>query len=283
MSRLFEHLRAGALAATAAAGVLGFAAPAAADATVTPSIVPQGTGQNILFHVTNTAKSPITKVKVTLPKEMPVAEVYPLSVNDWAPLIDSMTLDTPLTTIHGGTPVSSTAAAITWVAVKGKELPPGQSADLTVSLGPIPTTGTEMKFTIEPTYANPAQGAPMPPVTLELAPPSAADQQSTHSGHDGGTGTTSADDEAMFAALAEAAQDDGPGFWTIAGWVLAGLIAVAGAVVLLRGRRKEEAADDSSSPEADKSDDELVSVGAGATGKAKKSSWRYQEDGPSKE
>ncbi|WP_306214039.1 DUF1775 domain-containing protein [Actinoplanes sp. RD1] len=273
MSRLFKHLRAGALAATAAAGVLGFAAPAAADTTVTPSIVPQGTGQNILFHVTNTAQSPITRVKVTLPREMPVAEVYPLSVNDWAPLIDTMQLDTPLTTIHGGTPVSSTAAAITWVAVKGKELPPGKSADLTVSLGPIPTTGTEMTFTVEPTYADPAKGAPMPPVTLELAPASAADQQSTHSGHDGGSATT-ADDEAMFAALAEAAQDDGPGFWTIAGWVLAGLIAVAGAVVFFR--RRPAAGPGSPSDETDK---ELVSAGAGA-GAGKKSSWRYQEDGP---
>ncbi|MEV6597640.1 DUF1775 domain-containing protein [Actinoplanes sp. NPDC051346] len=241
MSRLEKHRRAGLLAAAVAAGVLGLATPAAADVTVNPSSVPQGSGQNVAFRVTNTARSPLTRIKVVLPPEMPVAEVYPLSVQDWAPQTENRKLDTPLVSSHGGTPVTETTATITWIAMPGKALAPGKSTDLTVAMGGLPTTGTRMSFTLQPTYADPAKGAPIPPTTLTLTPAVAGGTAGHSTGHGATTGAgTSAEDAAMLAALAQATADDGPGFSTVAGWVVAGLLAIGGAVVVARGRRRAE-------------------------------------------
>jgi hypothetical protein len=258
--------RAGVLTAVAAAGVLGVAGPAAADVTVTPPSAPGGSGQNVTFRVTNTDKTPITRVKVVLPKDTPVAEVYPLSVNDWAPQIENMTLGTPLTSVHSGTPVTETAASITWIAVRGKELAPGKSADLGVALGPLPQNVSRMTFQVVPTYANNAQGAPLPAATLALTP--AEPGQETGHAH-GGSGTasgTDATDAATIAALAEAA-DGGSGIWSIAGWVLAGLGVAAAAVMTIRNRRPGST--EKEDTEAEKK--ELVAAGPKVT------AWSYRD------
>jgi len=273
VSRLEKPRRAGVLAATAAAGVLGLAAPASADVTVSPPAVPQGSGQNLAFKLTNTGASPITRVKLVLPPELPVAEVYPLSVDNWAPQIEQKKLDAPLSAIHGAQPVTETAASITWIAMPGKALPPGGSADLTVAMGPMPTGRAAMSFTVEPTYADPAKGKPMPPVALSLTP--AVPGQEAGAGHHGGATTTegtSDADAATFAALAEAA-DEGPGFWTIAGWVVAALAAAAGAVAVLRARRRPPA---SAGDEEATEEKELATAGAG---KPRVTAWSYR-DGP---
>ncbi|MEV4704205.1 DUF1775 domain-containing protein [Actinoplanes sp. NPDC049316] len=273
MSRLEKHRRAGVLAATVAAGVLGFAAPAAADVTVSPPSVPQGSGQNLAFTVTNTAASSITRLKLVLPPDLPVAEVYPLSVDDWAPQIENRKVDAPLTPIHGGDPVTETAASITWIAMPGKALPPGESADLTVAMGPMPTTGSRMSFTVQPTYADPAKGVPMPPVALTLTPAAPGQEAAGHSAHGttGAEGTSDAD-AATFAALAAAA-DDGPGFWTIGGWVVAGLALAAGAVAVLRSRRRP-AAEPQTGEQDEHEAKELATAGA-----PRVTAWSYR-DGP---
>jgi hypothetical protein len=264
---LEKHRRAGVVAAAVAAGVLGAASPAAADVTVSPPSAPQGSGTNVTFTVTNTAPSAITKVKLRLPADLPVAEVYPLSVDDWAPQITNRKLDTPLTSIHAGQPVTETASDVTWIAMPGKALAPGKSAELAVALGPLPTAA-QMSFTVEPTYADPAKGVPMPPAVLTLTP-AAPDQEAAH-GHTGtGTGTTSDADAAAFAALIEA--DNGPGFWTIAGWVVAALVAAAGAVAVLRARRRP--ATGAAEPEAEQQDKELV----GAAKAPRVTSWSYKD------
>ena len=274
VSRLEKPRRAGVLAATAAAGVLGFAAPAAADVTVSPPGVPQGSGQNLAFTVTNTAASPITRVKLVMPPDLPVAEVYPLSVDDWAPQIEQKKLDTPLSAIHGAQPVTETAASVTWIAMPGKALPPGKSADLTVAMGPMPSTSAQMNFTVEPTYADPAKGAPMPPVVLSLTPAVPGQEAAGHHGTTATDGTSDAD-AATFAALAEAA-DDGPGFWTIAGWVVAALAAAAGIVAVLRSRRRPETARVPDGEVAAEEEKELATAGSG---KPRVTAWSYR-DGP---
>jgi hypothetical protein len=272
VSRNLISRRAGVLAASVVAGVLGTAGPALADVTISPPSAPQGSGQNLHFAVKNTSTSPITKVKLVIPAETPVAEVFPLSVDDWAPQIEMTKLDTPLTSIHGGDPVTQTAASITWLAVNGP-LAPGRSADLAVALGPLPATSS-MAFTVLPTYSSGQVGPAMPPVTLRLTPaqPGAAPG---HGGHGGTTGTT-ADDAAFAAVVAQA--DDGPGFWSIAGWVVAGLALAGAAWLLLRGRREtgdEEPADESADgpPDGDAPADEPVAAGARIT------NWSYR-DGP---
>ena len=276
VSRNLIARRAGVLAATAAAGLLTTAGPALADVTVSPPSAEQGSGTNVHFAVTNPGTSPITRIKLVLPADTPVAEVFPLSVDDWAPQITPLKLTTPLTGGHGGAPVTETASAITWIAVGG-DLAPGESADLAVALGPLPSTST-MRFTLEPTYAGGKPGPALPPAVLTLTPATGAaagGHGATHGGTTGGAtdaGTTDAD-AAAFAALVEQA-DDGPGFWSIAGWVLAGLAAAAAGGMLIRGRHRAEPTEDDDEPQ---DDEPREPVGAGAA--AGVTSWSYR-DGP---
>jgi hypothetical protein len=276
VSRNLILRRAGVLAAAITAGVLATAAPALADATVSPPSAAQGSGENLYFTVTNTGTSPITTVKLNLPADTPVAEVFPLSVDNWAPQLTPLKLTTPLTSIHAASPVTETASAVTWTAVDGKAIPPGGSAELAVALGPLPMTST-MSFTLEPTYAG-GSGPALAPVVLNLTP--AAPGQQTGGHHGGGTtggsgGDVSDAEDAVFQAIVDQA-DDGPGFWTIAGWVVAALALAAAAVAMLRGRHRasesDEAADDEPGDDeaGDDEPDDDKKQPVGAT-----SNWRY--------
>jgi len=284
VSRFLITRRAGVLTAAAAAAVLGTAAPALADATVSPASAVQGSGENLTFRVTNTEQVPLTRIKLVLPPDSPIAEVYPLSVDDWAPQITTLKLQTPLTTIHGDTETTETAAAITWIAMPGKSLAPGKSTDLSVAVGPLPTL-SKMQFTIQTTHADGTAGAAVPPVSLALTAATAQQQAAAHAEHDT-TGTTadgtSADDSAFAAVVAQA--DQGPSMWSIGGWLIAALAAAAAIVSIVRGRRRNPGpaaeADEADEPtdETESKDDSKEPVGAGA-GKLRVSSWRYQ-DGP---
>jgi hypothetical protein len=261
------------LTAAAAAAVLGTAGPALADVTVDPPSAVQGSGQNLTFRVTNTEQSPITRVKLMLPADTPIAEVYPLSVDDWAPQITNRKLQTPLATIHGGTPATETASAITWIAMPGKALAPGKSADLSVAVGPLPTL-SQMQFTIQATLANSAAPVAMPPVNLTLTPATAADQAAAaadHAGHEG-AGAVAVDPTLVEPAVP--ASDN----TSMIGWIVAALAAAAAVFALIRGRRRTATA--TAAPVAEEAGDEEAKepVGAGA-GKVRASSWRYQ-DGP---
>ena len=225
--------RAGVLAAGAVAGVLVAAGPAAADAAVSPTSAPQGSGANLTFRVTNTARSPITRVKLILPPDTPVAEVYPLSVDDWAPQITQRKLSHPLTTIHGGAPVTETAQAITWIAMPGRSVAPGRHADLGIALGPLPAV-SRMSFQVQATYADGAAGPAMPPAVLTLTP-AAAGRAPAHSGH-AATATARGDDAAFTPVVVQA--DRAPSWWSIAGWIAAGLLTIGLVVPLLRSRRR---------------------------------------------
>lgn len=243
--------RAGVPAAAVVIGVLA-AAPAFADATVSPTTAVQGSGENLTFHVTNTGAKPLGTVTLRLPADTPVAEVYPLSVDNWAPKIEMRTLASPLPTIHGGTPATQATSAITWLAVGGHQLQPGASDDLSVAIGPLPTLSS-MQFTITSTYADGSPGPTMPPVALALTP-GAPGQVATGHDHGGtasdangaGTGSGSAGTDAENAAFAKAVSDAtrGPSVWSIGGWVVAALALLAGAVYFLRGRHRAEEDDE---------------------------------------
>jgi hypothetical protein len=249
-----------------------------AGVTVSPPSAQQTSGADLTFRVTNTERSAIIRVKVSLPADTPIAEVYPLSSPDWAPDITQQKLSTPLTSIHDGTPVTETTKDITWIAVGGKSIAPGRSADLSVSLGPLPTL-SQMQFNVVPTYADGHAGPAVPPVVLKLTPATAEQQAAAHAGHEGTTGTTGTDssdpDSALFAqTVAEA--EHGPSIWSIGGWVIAGLVGLGAIFAVLRSRRRGEPAEtDSTEDEAqsDETDGVKEPVAAGA----RKSNWRYQD------
>ncbi|SNY40956.1 DUF1775 domain-containing protein [Paractinoplanes atraurantiacus] len=240
-----RHLarRAGVPTAAALFGVL-IAAPALADVSVSPSTAPQGEGENLTFHVTNTGDQPIHTIKLQLPDDTPVAEVYPLSVDNWGPKIEMRDLATPLPTIHGDTKATETAASITWIAMPGKDLAPGQGTDVRVAIGPLPTLSS-MRFTVVTTYGNGKPGPSMPPADLTLTPGTGG-APAGHNAHGGGTTTTGTTDDAEAQLFAQTVADAerGPSIWSIGGWVVAGLVLLGGAVVMFRGRHRAEQDDD---------------------------------------
>jgi hypothetical protein len=273
--RVVRHLnqvrRVGVLVTAAAGGVLLVTGPALADVTVNPPTAPQGEGADLAFHVTNSGTQPITALKLTWPADTPVAEVYPLSVADWAPKSTMQKLNTPLDTIHGGTPVTEVARDITWIAMPGTSLAPGAATDLSVSLGPLPTLSS-MPFTVVPTYAGGQTGTAMP-ASVKLTPLTPEQAAALHAGHDAtGTSPTAQDPDAALFAQTVAQADRGPGVWTIAGWVTAALALLGAIWFVLRNRRIVE--DDLDEPEEEEPEKEPVTAGA-----VRVTSWSYR-DGP---
>ena len=268
-------VRPGVPAVAILAGVVGpallGASPALADVTVSPPSATQGSGENLTFHVTNTGTAPIGTVSLRLPADTPVAEAYPLSVDDWAPKIEMRTLSTPLATIHGGSPATRTAAAITWLAVPGHALAPGAATDLSVAIGPLPDLST-MRFTVVTTYADGKPGPVMPPAALTLTPAPAGQAPAGHAGHGGTVAAPPAGDgqdaeDAEFTALL-AQQDRGPSVWSLAGWVVAALAMAGGVLMVLRARHR---ADDEPEPEPEPSQETAEAPEPVSTGR-----WSYR-------
>ncbi|BCJ40182.1 hypothetical protein GCM10010168_30400 [Actinoplanes ianthinogenes] len=237
-----------ALTLVATAGALGVAGPAFADVTISPSSAPQGSGQNLAYHVVNDATQPITRVTLRIPADTPIAEVYPLSVDDWAPQIEWQELSTPLKTIHNGTPVTQVPKSITWIAVGGKAIAPGGAADLSVAVGPLPTLST-VQFTLVGTYADGKTGPAMTAgMTLTPDPDGAA----AAAGHHGAAATEAAsDEEQLFADTVAQAQDDDRGGSALAmgGWVVAALALIGAGWMVLRNRHRATEPDEPGEPE----------------------------------
>jgi hypothetical protein len=220
-----------AVPAAAAAVIIGLAAPAAADVTVSPATAEQGTGINGDFTVTNDSPSTaITKVTLTLPPDHPIAEVYPISAEDWAPSTTNRRLDPPMEGLHGSL-LDQATATVTWTAMPGKALQPGRTAHLRVAMGPLPRTD-RLVFTVQPTYADGSAG------------PAATGNGATAFG---GTRvamklTPAANDLGGAVPAGPAPVDgdagDGTGFFSVAGWIAAAVFAGFGIVGTLRARRE---------------------------------------------
>ncbi|MEU4692927.1 DUF1775 domain-containing protein [Actinoplanes sp. NPDC023714] len=269
--------RAGVLTVVSAAAVLFAAGPAAADVTVSPASAPQGSGENLTFRVTNDGAKPITEVTLRIPADSPIAEVYPLSVDDWAPRIDWQKLSRPLAQIHGATPVDEVPSAITWIAVNGATIAPGKSADLTVALGPLPTLSS-VAFTLDSKYADGSAAPAMPPATLALTPSDGTATTSHHGAAAGAAGTEqqaalSPQEQAAFNEILE--EGDGPSVLSLTGWAVAALALLGAGWALLRNRRgavedrhrAEEEPDSPTEPDENENDAEKEPVGAGSTSK----------------
>ncbi|MFI6067718.1 DUF1775 domain-containing protein [Micromonospora sp. NPDC051227] len=220
------------VAATAvtAAGLLLWPGTAyAADVTTTPTEARQGDAVRLEFSVPEErAGTKTNQIEVRLPADAPIAEVYPMSVNGWAPRISSRTLDTPVAGIHSSG-VSTVTTAVTWVRVG--ESDPGP-ARLALSMGPMPQA-ERLTFEVVQTYADgtvvrwaDAAGPHRAP-TLALLPaaPGAAGP-AAHGGHAGpAAGAPAAADSGVDAAPPAPADgaDEGSADGMLAAGLLAGL------------------------------------------------------------
>lgn len=152
MSRWAGRRRiAAAVSSVALCGAVLAATPARADVTVTPDRVVSGEAAKLTFRVTEDRKGAhTTKVEVLFPESAPIAEVWPLSVPDWAPAISMRKLDRPLDGLHYGQ-VTEVTSRITWTRVTSAK--PAAAAELQVSIGPVPETD-RLIFTVVQTYSD---------------------------------------------------------------------------------------------------------------------------------
>jgi uncharacterized protein YcnI len=139
----------------AAVGAVAFAAPAAAaNVTVTPSQATAGDSAELAFRIPEErAGAYTTKVELVAPQATPIAEMYALSVNDWAPASRTRHLEQPVELIHG-TLTADVVDAIIWTRVANTPpADPGAPDVLTVALGPMPQAD-RIAFTIVQTYSD---------------------------------------------------------------------------------------------------------------------------------
>jgi uncharacterized protein YcnI len=138
----------------AVVGAVALAAPAAAaDVTVTPSEAPRGNSAELAFQLPEERTGAYTtKVELAAPEATPIAEIYPLSVDSWAPTATTRKLDQPVELIHG-TRTTEVASTITWTRVGEAPAGPAQPVVLTVALGPMPQAD-RIAFTLIQTYSD---------------------------------------------------------------------------------------------------------------------------------
>lgn len=180
--------RIAAVTALTAAGLLLWPGTAAhaADVTTTPTEARQGDAVRLEFSVPEErAGTKTTRIEVRLPADAPVAEVYPMSVDGWAPKISSRTLDKPVAGIHSSG-VSTVTTAVTWVRVGAGASGP---ARLALSMGPLPQA-ERLTFEVVQTYADgtvvrwaDASGAHRAPVLTLLPAAAGAAGPVGHGGH----------------------------------------------------------------------------------------------------
>ncbi|MEU1586772.1 DUF1775 domain-containing protein [Micromonospora sp. NPDC005710] len=239
--------------AVAAAGLLLWPGTAnAADVTTTPTEARQGDAVRLEFTVPEErAGTKTNQIEVRLPADALIAEVYPMSVDGWAPRISSRDLDKPVAGIHSSG-VSTVTTAVTWVRVGASA--PGP-ARLALSMGPMPQA-ERLTFEVVQTYADgtvvrwaDATGAHRAPVlSLLPAAPGAAGPAAHGGGHapaaGGPAGEASGVDTGPLARAGDTDEDSGNADGMLAAGLLAGLgggAAIGWLVSRWRRRNPDEA------------------------------------------
>jgi uncharacterized protein YcnI len=123
-----------------------------ADVTISPKQAVQGAGTRVTFSIPDgQGKVYTTKVLIQLPADAPIGEVDPMSVTDWAPLVQYRTVATPVQGMHGG--LSNTiASAVLWS--RGPAPATGGGVNqLSLSMGPLPFVD-RLPFTVVQTYSD---------------------------------------------------------------------------------------------------------------------------------
>ncbi len=236
-----------------AVGALG--SSAAADVQVSPAQAVQGEAASVTFAVRNDRPGVhTTKVRVDLPARTPVAEVYAMSVPDWAPTTVVGRSDQPLTGIHASQ-VTEITTAVIWTRAADAPTPP-PTEELRLEMGPMPVAES-LEFTVTQTYsdgtvarwAGPSPRSPGTPpahgTVLALVPPSGtgADPATSMGAHDGhhAVGVPAGSSHASSSAPSStpATAGDGDGSASSLRLVLGVLALMAAAALLLLRRRTE--------------------------------------------
>lgn len=229
---------AAAAATTAGLMVLGTGI-ASAHVTVSPNKTAEGAYAHATFSVPNESDTAKTdQLTVALPEDTPFTSVSVQPVEGWTATVKHGTLDQPVT-VHG-TRITEAATSITWKADKAHQIGQDEFQTFTVSLGTLPSAGTEVVLPATQHYTDGSVVAwddpagadgqepehPAPAFTTTAAPAGSGEAP------DGGGSSESAQ-----AADADSSTGDGTGVAAL--WIgVAGLLVGAIALVRTVGSRK---------------------------------------------
>jgi uncharacterized protein YcnI len=131
--------------------VLAWSAMASAHVTVSPTSLPQGTGDAILtFRVPNeSATAEVVGLKVQFPLDHPIAVLSPEAGSGWQTKVVTQHLAKPVSTDDGT--FTSGVAEIDW---SGNTIPVGQFAEFNVLAQGIPSGTSELVFKTVQLYSD---------------------------------------------------------------------------------------------------------------------------------
>lgn len=137
-----------------AGAVLAIAVPLAASAhvSISPNTATPDSYSVITFKVPNeSATATTTKLEVTLPTDHPFLSVSYVPVPGWTTQLVTSKLDTPVKADDDE--ITEATTKVIWTAAAGSEITAGQLQQFSLSLGPVPDTGS-VTFTADQTYSD---------------------------------------------------------------------------------------------------------------------------------
>ncbi len=226
----------------ASVAVLGTAGSAGAHVTVGADEKRQGAEQALLVFSVPSESTTASTVKVTIrmPRATPLASVVPQDKGGWTVTTTPVAFPAPVQGPQG--PVTRGVGEVVYTATSAVDgIPPGGDTTFRIRVGPLPRGAASLAFPTLQTYSDGSEVAWSEPVTdpsaqpdhpapvLELAAaapsPSPTASSSSSPAPSGGS------------AAPAAAQPSGGGGGTLAAGLLAGALAVLGAVAALRRAR----------------------------------------------
>lgn len=237
MNTTTSRLLTGASTLMVAAGLISLGlTPAAAHVSATSTSTAAEGYTQITFSVPNESDTASTnKLEITLPTDTPFASVRVKPVEGWTAKITEEKLPEPVTIGEGA--ITEAVSTITWSADEQHAIGPGQFQTFTVSAGPLPAEGTEIRMPVTQSYTDgrtvawnesavEGQEGPQRPVPSLVTTAAGADQHAAAQ-PTGEASTTQ-------ASATEASTSTGLGW---AGLVAGLLGLVAGVIALIRTRR----------------------------------------------
>jgi len=229
--------RAGATVLAVAAFTLAGGAAAQAHVRVIPESTAGGSFTKLTFRVPNESDTAsTTSLAITLPTDTPLVFVSAQQLEGWTVKITKSKLPKPVEV--EGTTLTEAPSLVTWTAVKGNEVGPGEFQEFALSGGPLPTNAKTLSFPAVQTYSDgtvakwdqvQAEGAeepehPVPSFALTAALPEGADADAPPAAEPAATTATAA---AASAPTSAADEVDGLARATGIGGLVVGLLGLA--------------------------------------------------------
>jgi len=154
MTRLLRHTRSATVLLIAVGAAMAIAPAASAHVSVSsPDASPGGFGKLVFRVPTESATASTVKLSVTLPADIPFAEVSAKSLPGWSIATTERHLDKPITTDEGFT-LSKAVSTVTWTAGKGQGIAPDQFNEFELSVGPFPKGTDAITLPTRQTYSD---------------------------------------------------------------------------------------------------------------------------------